>query len=495
MAQVDTGSYGIVQQPAAFDAFSRAMAGAQQARAQQESIAGLREQRDALAEERRARAAAAAKAAADQAAMDEAIRQGGGVRGATLAAAMKDAPHTVPSLTKFFDESEKSAAEIAKLNEELNTKRLDHYALTADEVLKHGIQNLPTALAWHAQQFPQEAEQIAKMGDQLKGMSPEQQTAFLEHARSLSPAYQARQDKNRPQVVASGALVDDTGKVLYTAPERVTKPASVQEYEFAQADREARGLPKQSFGQYQNEDANRRRSIVNVNDTSSSDVKEAVAGMKDGTLPPQMPGRASKEYTKTMAEAHRQGYDLQGAVTDWNATQKHIATMNGAQQLRLTQAINSLPEMLDSVDALASKWKGGKFPLLNSATLKAAKGGLYGAEAASIATQLDAQIADVTADLGVVYMGGNSPTDHGLGLAGKSLQGNWDEKVLHDMVGLARKNVGIRKNSVTHTGVAGASPNNPYGNQGAAPAAAAPLAVEEWVRDPKTGKLTRKGGG
>jgi methyl-accepting chemotaxis protein len=131
--------------------------------------------------------------------------------------------------------------------------------------------------------------------------------------------------------------------------------------------------------------------------------------MKAGTLPPQLPGRASKEYVAIMAEAKRQGFDLASAATDWTATQKHIATMNGAQQLRLNQSINALPDMLDSVDALASKWKGGKFPILNKANLALAKGGAYGSDVASIANQLDAQIADVTADLGNVYMGGNSP--------------------------------------------------------------------------------------
>jgi hypothetical protein len=198
---------------------------------------------------------------------------------------------------------------------------------------------------------------------------------------------------------------------------------------------------------------------------SVDDVKEAVAGMKDGSLPPQIPGRASKDYTAIMAEAHRQGYELAKANQDWTATQKHISTMNGSQQLRLNQAINSLPDMLDSVDALASQWKGGSFPILNKANLALAKGGAYGKEVASVANQLDSQIADVTSDLGVVYMGGNSPTDHALGLAGKSLNGEWDEKVLHDMVKLAKKNVGIRQNSVKNTGVAGASADNPYAPQ------------------------------
>jgi len=221
---------------------------------------------------------------------------------------------------------------------------------------------------------------------------------------------------------------------------------------------------------YQQAD-DRPRVDVNVTGGQADDVKQAVAAMKEGSVPPMLPGRASKEYIATMAEARRQGYDLAKAATDWTATQKHIATMNGAQQLRLNQAINSLPDMLDKVDALASQWKGGRFPVLNKANLALAKGGAYGSEVASVANQLDAQIADVTADLGNVYMGGNSPTDHALGLAGKSLSADWDEKVLHDMVKLAKTNVTIRSNSIKNTGVAGASDTNPYAAPQAAPTA------------------------
>jgi hypothetical protein len=225
------------------------------------------------------------------------------------------------------------------------------------------------------------------------------------------------------------------------------------------------------------------RPTVKIDTGAANNVRDAVAAMKDGSVPPQLPGRASKDYVAILAEAKRQGYDLAKAATDWNATQKHITTLNGAQQLRLNQAVNALPDMLDKVDALASQWKGGRFPILNKANLALAKGGAYGSDVASVANQLDAQIADVTADLGNVYMGGNSPTDHALGLAGKSLKGEWDEKVLHDMVKLAKTNVAIRQNSIKNTGVAGASADNPYAPP--TPAAAAPAAPKIRARDPQ----------
>lgn len=234
----------------------------------------------------------------------------------------------------------------------------------------------------------------------------------------------------------------------------------------------------------QNANTNAAKS---TNGGAANDVALAVQGMKEGSLPPQLPGRASKEYIAMMAEAKRQGYDLATAATDWLATQKHVATMNGSQQTRLNQSINALPDMLDKVDELAAKWKGGKFPILNRVNLAGAKNGVYGKEAASIATQLDSQIADVVADLGNVYMGGNSPTDHALELAGKSLKADWDEKVLHDLTTLARSNVTIRRNSIRNTGVQGASENNAY-----APKVPEP-AVERWERGPD-GKPRKVGG-
>jgi hypothetical protein len=195
----------------------------------------------------------------------------------------------------------------------------------------------------------------------------------------------------------------------------------------------------------------------------ATNVSDAVAGMKEGTLPPILPGRATKDYVKLLSEARRQGYDLAGAATDWTATQKHIASLNSTQQLRLNEAIGQLPELLDTVESLGKQWKANaKLPILNKANILLAKNGAMGPEAASIANRLSTQIADVTADLGTVYMGGNSPTDHALKLAGTALNENWDEKVLTDMVNQARQNVRIRQNSIRNTGVAGASATNPY---------------------------------
>lgn len=221
-----------------------------------------------------------------------------------------------------------------------------------------------------------------------------------------------------------------------------------------------------------------------------ADAKLMMDGIEAGRLPPLLPGRASPQYIALSAEAERRGFNLAGAVTDWVATQAHIKTLNNGQQTRLRQAIGQLPELLDSVQALADKWDAGHYPALNTLALKAAQQGGSSEEAASLARQLETQIADVVSDLAVVYQGGNSPTDEALRLAKTALAGNWSRKTLTDMVALAKKNVKTRNNSINNVGVAGASDDNPYApnaQPAAPPPGTPPTAPPGWKYVPKPG--------
>src|SRR5262245_2947510 len=194
-----------------------------------------------------------------------------------------------------------------------------------------------------------------------------------------------------------------------------------------------------------------------LNEDRLANIKEAPQGVIDGTLPPQRPGRTSADYRATLAEAHRQGYDLVTAVQDWTATAKYLQTLNGAQQTRLRQAADTAYHSLDIIDDLAKQWDAGRFPILNKANLAAAVNGAYGTQANKIATLLQAQIGDLTSELGNVYMGGNSPTDHALELAAKNLSGDWSKDVLLDATALARMNLRIRLNSMNTLPPAGLS--------------------------------------
>ena len=99
----------------------------------------------------------------------------------------------------------------------------------------------------------------------------------------------------------------------------------------------------------------------------------------------------------------------------------------------------------------------------------------------------------MTSELGNVYMGGNSPTDHALTLAAKNLSADWSEGQLRAALTLARTNLRIRANSIKNVGVSGidqsryAPTSTPQ-----TPGETAPT-EETWTRDPATGKMIRGG--
>lgn len=188
-----------------------------------------------------------------------------------------------------------------------------------------------------------------------------------------------------------------------------------------------------------------------VNLTSATDAKSIADAIVAGDQPPDVKG-LYRLAGPVRAELAKQGYDMTKANLDWEATKKHLSTLNGAQQTRLRQAISTASDSLGVIEDLAKQWDGGKFPVLNRAALTAAVNGAMGPKAQQIATNLTAQITDVTSELGNVYMGGNSPTDHALSLAGKNLSADWTRDQLLNAIKLARTNLQIRNNSIVNSG-------------------------------------------
>jgi hypothetical protein len=193
------------------------------------------------------------------------------------------------------------------------------------------------------------------------------------------------------------------------------------------------------------------------------DPKSIAAGIMRGDLPPTVKG-LYRNASPVLAELSRQGYNLQRAETDWNAVQKHISTLNGAQQTRLNQAISTASDSLDKIESLYTEYQKiaptSGIKVVNKASLAIAKQ-LPGRPGA-VAQALEAQIADLTSELGNVYMGGNSPTDHALGLAQKNLSSDWNDTTFREALKQAKLNLGIRRNSILNSGVVGARPDSPY---------------------------------
>lgn len=198
-------------------------------------------------------------------------------------------------------------------------------------------------------------------------------------------------------------------------------------------------------------------------DVDTQNVKQMVQGWIDGTVP--VPPLSSVNSTsKTMvaakAEAKRQGFDLTKAAQATAADVAFLRSANSGPQLKMREslgtALGTLTTLQDSIDA----WDAGQFPLLNEATLAAAKQGLLGPEANKLATLLEAQIADTRTTLASAIMGGNTPTDSAFKLAAKQLEAGWSRKTLDAAVQQARTNLNWRlqaMNSVAPVGLPGST--------------------------------------
>lgn len=211
---------------------------------------------------------------------------------------------------------------------------------------------------------------------------------------------------------------------------------------------------------------------------------EAIAdAIENGNQPPEINTR-SQYGMRVMGILAKRGYDYTGAAADWAGLKRWLGTANSTQQVRMRQAVDNAYHSLDVIEELGKKWDAGRFPVLNRVVLESAKNGVLGREAASLATQLEAQISDITSELGNVYMGGNSPTDHALQLAAKNLSADWDRAVLNDLVNLARKNLTIRQNSFKNVEAIGLGATNQYVKPD--PAAPPTTHVPPKVGDPVT---------
>jgi|SRR5579864_851934 len=203
------------------------------------------------------------------------------------------------------------------------------------------------------------------------------------------------------------------------------------------------------------------RFIGQGNQLPRGGAEDIAKGIEKGDMPPTIQG-LRQQGAAVEAQLARDGFDLRKAELDWKATQRFLATLNGPQQLRLRQAIDFTSDSLGIIDNLYAQWIQTDLPTgfkdYNRAALTAMKH-LPG-NAGSIATRLDAQINDLTSELGTVYKGGNSSTDESLKLAGENLKGEWNAQTFHDALAQVKTNLQIRRNSIKHSAPEGLSESN-----------------------------------
>lgn len=302
------------------------------------------------------------------------------------------------------------------------------------------------------------------------------ETVKNNEASSLRDYMKIQDARNRPTEVSAGAtLVPSTQQLPYTAPVKPTTDNSTTPFEAWQKQN-----PGRPIGEWLALEAKNKPPSNAGSGAMASDPKDIAQAIIDGKQPPVLTS-LYREAAPVRAELARRGYNMATALTDWTATQKYLATLNGTQQTRLRQAISFTAETLPQVEAAYAEWKKqagiSGVKLLNKANLAAMKQ-LPGAPG-SAAQQLDSLIADFTSELGTVYKGGNSSTDESLKLAAKNLEGDWNEKTFGDAVKRLNQSLTIRKNSMT------AGPAGGVGSEYAPQAA--PAAVRRYNQ--ATGKI------
>lgn len=209
-----------------------------------------------------------------------------------------------------------------------------------------------------------------------------------------------------------------------------------------------------------------------------NDIAEAIIS---GDQPPDLRG-LYKDKAKVMQALARKGYNLATAERDWQAINKHVATLNGAQQERLRQAISFTSDSIPQIENLYKEWQATGLPsgfkTWNKAALVATTHlpGKTGAVAQNLLTQIN----DLTSEMGTVYKGGNSSTDESLKLAASNLSGDWNADTFNRAIGQLKINLKIRQNSINSSMPMGVSANSPYmrglegGMDGAAQSQGAP---------------------
>jgi hypothetical protein len=103
----------------------------------------------------------------------------------------------------------------------------------------------------------------------------------------------------------------------------------------------------------------------------------------------------------------------------------------------------------------SSKWNAGGFAPLNAANLKLALSGVYGQDAQKIAADFQQQASIIQDELGQTFMGGNSPTDKALGLAGQVFDTSWSDETLQGALDQLDTNLGYRLNAINTPTIGG----------------------------------------
>jgi hypothetical protein len=308
-----------------------------------------------------------------------------------------------------------------------------------------------------------------------KGLTLEQQ-----YAKARADHDQAMKDAEADHKKALWPLEDKEAQLKVQAAERTQPDASgLTPFQKKQLEQQAKPKPGVDVPFPPAVQAQREKTAASKLSTATQDIDDTAAAIMRGEAEPDLTKYSFRDRTAIEGRLARAGYNQTAAVRDWKAINKHLATLNGAQQERLRQAITFTYDSLDVIDGLWDQWQKTGLPtgfkFFNKAALAAAK--QLPGETGAIAQALTAQLNDLTSELGTVYKGGNASTDETLRLAAENLKGDWNDTTFKKAIGLVRTNLRIRKNSITNSEAAGVSPQSPYNPKSSEKPASDPLKI------------------
>jgi hypothetical protein len=193
----------------------------------------------------------------------------------------------------------------------------------------------------------------------------------------------------------------------------------------------------------------------------SAAIDQIVGGVKAGLVAPTPEGLGrSGAYTEVVGKLAADGFNLAKAQTEWLATKRNIATIDGVQFKRLESAEKMVTSMTDRVDRLAKEWDSYGIGPLSRARLTAAQQGALGQKAQSLAARYDQLIKENIGELAIVIKGGGTPTNEDRQFAEKTLESWWAAGTVLDVTEQMRATVNSR---IAITGELGGM--TPGGNQ------------------------------
>lgn len=183
---------------------------------------------------------------------------------------------------------------------------------------------------------------------------------------------------------------------------------------------------------------------------NKKDMANGIADqMVNGTIAPDMSKMYGMgPYILSALGTNHPDFNYKYANLAYQADVKAVGALNTGPQLRIRQGVEQLDETLTNVQQLADQWNGSGFPPFNHAALVAEANNPNDPKKQALATALLAQVDHVTAELGQVYMGGNTPTDAAFKLAKSQLSADWSKATFDEMIKQTKTNLAIRRASL-----------------------------------------------